>query len=197
MTLVGDIMPFATTIGIPNAIFMVVSSGIFLTFAWGVIAHFRSSRTPTGMRLISIVSLLSIVVVEFQAWQRPLPPLWVGLGLTFHLVSLSLFLMAVRETRKKRLTLAFDDDHPTFLVATGPYRYIRHPFYASYILFWIGCSAALRDPYVATLAIIIFLLYFLAAHREEEKFNSSTLRNLYQGYKQDAGFLWPKLRSRS
>lgn len=184
-------------IAIPNAIFLAVTLGVFLTFAWGVFAHFRSHGTPTGMKVISGVSLLSMVVVGIQAWNGPLQPLWVGLGVAMHLAALALFLMAVRETRIARLTLAFDDDRPTFLVSTGPYRYIRHPFYTSYILFWMGCALTLRDLYVIALTFVIFSLYYAAAYREEAKFNSSVLRDAYQTYRQDAGFLWPKFPSRS
>lgn len=185
------------TVSIPGALFLATSLGVFLTFGWGVVAHFRSRATPAGMRLISLMSVLAIIVVAIQAWMATPKPLWVGVGMAVQLAALVLFLLAVRETRATRLTLAYDDDRPTFLVSTGPYRYIRHPFYTSYILFWMGCTIALRDLYLGVLTTIIFILYYVAAYREEAKFKSSALRDAYEDYRLNAGFLWPKPPGRS
>ena len=185
------------TISITSAAFLATSLGVFLTFGWGVVAHFRSHATPAGMRLISLMSGLAIMVVAIPAWRDAPQPLWLGVGMAIQLTALALFLMAVRETRASRLTLAYDDDRPTFLVSTGPYRYIRHPFYTSYILFWLGCTIALRDLYLGVLTTIIFFLYSIAAYREEAKFKSSALRDAYEDYRLNAGFLWPKPPRRS
>lgn len=184
-------------IGTLNTVFIATSLSVFAAFAWGVAAHFRSTHTPTGMKLISGMSLLTIAVVVFQAWSASLHAASVGVGLVMHLAALTLFLRAVRATRRQRLTLAFDDDRPTFLVATGPYRFVRHPFYTSYIIFWAGCALVLRDPYVFALFVTILILYCISARGEEAKFASSDLRDAYQDYRRHAGFLWPKRMRRS
>lgn len=183
--------------GLTNTAFMTTTLTVFAAFSWGVVGHFRSSGTPPGMKLISFVSLLSVGVVMFRAWSVALPVLWGGIGMALQLVALLLFLLAVRATRRQRLTLAFDDDAPAFLIDTGPYRYIRHPFYTSYMLFWLGCLCALRDLPSLLIVVVTLSLYSLAATREEAKFQSSALRDAYHDYQRGTGFLWPRFKGRS
>ena len=116
-------------------------------------------------------------------------------ALAIFATSLVLFLWAAKTTRSARLKLAFDPEAPGFVVQSGPYHYIRHPFYASYILFWLGCTVATVHP-----LMLIFLAGFgainlIAALREERAFAASPFAEEYLHYRKTAGLLWPKLRA--
>lgn len=75
---------------------------------------------------------------------------------------------------------------------TGPYRYIRHPFYTSYILFWLGCAVATLHPLMILFLLAVSAMNVTAAFREERSFETSPLAGEYVNYRKTAGMLWPK-----
>jgi protein-S-isoprenylcysteine O-methyltransferase Ste14 len=89
---------------------------------------------------------------------------------------------------------AFSDDTPQFLLRHGPYRYVRHPFYASYLLFWVGTAVTTAGwlPWLVPFGML--LLYARAATGEEQKFARSDLAQAYETYRQNTGMFLPRLR---
>jgi protein-S-isoprenylcysteine O-methyltransferase Ste14 len=114
----------------------------FSAFAIGAFSVFdRSGRPGRGLTAIKVGALGAAVVelaAMLQAPRRPLPA-WIAGGLVFAL-SLGLFVWCVSSTRAKPLTVAYSVDVPVHLNSVGPYRRIRHPFYASYLLAYLGGS---------------------------------------------------------
>ena len=90
---------------------------------------------------------------------------------------------------------AFSHDLPQFLVTSGPYSYIRNPFYASYLLAYV--AAAILFPGIATLGVLMMMGILLtkAARYEERKFQSSALADEYKVYKQRTGRFIPETLS--
>jgi protein-S-isoprenylcysteine O-methyltransferase Ste14 len=175
---------------------MVIAAATFGVFVWGVRGHFRSAAMPWGMAALSLASTVALILFEIEAWKTHATMLWIAAGCFLHLGALILFLAAVRATRTQRITLAFDRDAPSFLVARGPYRVIRHPFYASYMIFWLGCVLVTQAASCLIAFLILSAVYVLAAGREETKFAASSLSADYESYRHQAGFLWPRcLRS--
>jgi protein-S-isoprenylcysteine O-methyltransferase Ste14 len=115
-------------------------------------------------------------------------------GLLLFVLSAALFTWTIRATRKTPPTLAFDTDEPSFLLNHGPYRYVRHPFYLSYLLFWTGTAFATPGllPWLAP--VVMLIVYWNAAQREEAKFARSRLSNAYRTYRAKAGMFFPRLR---
>jgi Phospholipid methyltransferase len=89
--------------------------------------------------------------------------------------ALWLFVWTIRATRSTPPTLAFATDAPAILFCHGPYRYVRHPFYLSYILFWIGTAVSAAGPGTWAVPLVMGALYFQGASREERKFARSAL----------------------
>ena len=129
-----------------HAATLVLGSACFLSFVWGALAHFRRpGAIPPWMHAISLLSLFGFlwfvsreINVIASHGNRPL---WAGVAamLSFTL-GLAVFWWAVAATRNRRLTLAFTPDRPAFLHTSGPYAYVRHPFYSVLpnILDWHG-----------------------------------------------------------
>lgn len=176
----------------------VLSMVCFGSFAWAVKSHFRSrGPVPNGMRVISVASLASMVWLLERLLVDHLVSYW-PFAAGMIVVALGLFWWAVRTTDRRRLTLAFDDDRPTFLHRHGPYRWMRHPFYASYILFWLATSLATPDLLPWAVPVCFVAIYVVAASKEESKFETSPLSAEYTRYRSDTGMLlpfswrWPK-----
>jgi protein-S-isoprenylcysteine O-methyltransferase Ste14 len=170
-----------------------------LTFGAFVVAvrkHFVGESIPPGMQIVSILSFLAFVRLIASIWTRELSGVSASFGVLGQLIALGLFVSAIMATRAQRLTLAFSDDKPTFLARSGPYKWIRHPFYASYILFWWSGALVVQSIWCAITAFVLTGIYVIAAMNEERKFKRSDLAADYAAYRVTAGLMWPKFSVR-
>jgi protein-S-isoprenylcysteine O-methyltransferase Ste14 len=163
----------------------------FAAFCWGVKGHFRQTGAmPPGMKLTSALSTTGFV---WFLWH-----LTSGVSESWPIVLLlfagafAVFAWAIRATRKTPPTLAFDTDQPSFLLHQGPYRYVRHPFYLCYLMFWVGTAVAAHGLLAWAAPAIMGALYFHAATREERKFAVSELSTAYAAYRVKAGMFLPR-----
>lgn len=161
-------------------------------YTWSLRAHFASAKVPAGTMLISAVVVLSLVSYLYLQWNVEQPALAQIAGAVLMMASLVLFWAAIFASREARLRLAFDAQKPHGLVAIGPYRYVRHPFYLSYLIFWAGWAFATWHPLGALPLAVIGFIYVAAALGEERKFENSPLAEEYRQYRKRAGFLWAK-----
>ena len=98
---------------------------------------------------------------------------------------------------RNRLTTAFSKDVPQVLIQEGLYKYIRHPFYSVYMTSHFTSALITFHPLVIVNSLLMALIYFYAAHFEEQKFLDSELKSDYRRYKESAGMFlprWPKKR---
>ncbi len=169
----------------------------FAGFSWGVKGHFRSTgKMPPGMRLISLLSLAGFSLFTARLVMQPqgaVPASQTIAALLLFTASLALFGWTIRATRQTPPTLAFDTDQPDFLLKHGPYRYVRHPFYLSYMLFWVGTAAASSALLAWATPMLMLALYQHAASREEQKFAASGLSAAYTAYRRSAGMFLPRV----
>lgn len=170
---------------------------IVAQYTWAGRGHFSSEKMPRGAMLISVVVLITTFLFLYLTWTevQPLPARLVGLAL--QVFSWWLFWQAIGASRSARLRLAFDEAGPRGLVTGGPYNYVRHPFYTSYVIFWIGWTVALWAPVALLPCAILIAIYVTAGLMEERKFESSPMADEYRAYRQRAGFFWPRLRGSS
>lgn len=139
----------------------------FLAFAWAMHGHFHlDGPVPLGMRLIGAVSLATMAVFTWSvctAWRSrlwPVAPILSG-------VSLASFAWAVHATKGARLAVAFAGTKPSALMVSGPFRYVRHPFYTSYLLFWFATCFATASSACWVGPPILLACYVVAARKEE------------------------------
>jgi protein-S-isoprenylcysteine O-methyltransferase Ste14 len=162
-------------------------------FAHAVRHHFVSEKLPPAMKLIVALSYLAIFVYLFALWTG-VAPLWQRVaGLSLQFVAAGIFNWARTTTLANRLTAAFDTDEPTFLMKVGPYRFVRHPFYCSYITFWVGSSLGCNSFFLYVLCVLLIASYVVAALLEEQKFKLSPFAVDYQIYAKKTGFFFPKI----
>lgn len=100
-----------------------------------VSGHFSSATTPRGVRFGIIASSFGVGTFIYLMLRDKHAIGTLVAALAIFVASLALLLWAAKTSRSKRLKLAFDPEAPGTVLRTGPYRYVRHPFYASCILF--------------------------------------------------------------
>lgn len=167
----------------------------FGSFSWAFNSHFRRTEAvPPGMKMISLLSLAGFVA--FLIRLAVYGPAFHGLyGLCCFGISLVIFAWTIKATRHTPPTMAFDTDQPDFLLKHGPYRYVRHPFYLSYMVFWVGTAAATPGVIGWVTPAVMLAVYQHAASREEAKFATSSLAAAYAAYRRSAGMFLPRLSS--
>ena len=169
----------------------------FGSFVWGTIKHFVwEGGGSRGAWVVSMLSWVAFLLFVAGVLIRPNAPTWLVSSLLF-IVAEAIWAWALITTRRGPPTLAFTEDDPTRLYAEGPYRWIRHPFYTSYLSFWAG--AALATLWLPSLVAVLILggIYLAAARHEEGKFGRSGLSGSYRRYAARTGMFLPRLtRSR-
>lgn len=173
---------------------LIAGLAFFAAMTWAVSFHFRSARKPLPFVLLSLASVANIAVFAHVVWRRPQDPWLLASALALFVFAGALFWAAASASRSASLKLLFDKSEPGGLLEAGPYRYIRHPFYASYILFWSGCALATLHWFNIAYAVLLIPLLAWGARTEEQSFAQSQLATAYEQYRQRAGLFWPLLR---
>lgn len=161
---------------------------------WGDLRFFRDPgdvdrKKVTILRYATALTGLSCLLSILVFPSNNVPSL---AGIAFALVSSFLQVAAFRAAGKSALTPAYSRDLPEAFVSDGPFKWVRHPFYTSYLLCYFGASLGSRHflPYACTLIMLVF--YIRAAKIEEEKFSKSSLAGAYAHYRSKTGMFLPK-----
>jgi protein-S-isoprenylcysteine O-methyltransferase Ste14 len=154
--------------------------------------HFKSKQMPAGANLVSVAVLTSLAVFLLLLWTTEAPAFAQIAALVLGALSLWLFFRTIAASREGALHFAFDVDNPVSLVTAGPYRYVRHPFYTSYLIFWMGFALGTWSLWAVPVLLVIAALYTVAAHSEEAKFATTPMAADYAAYRARTGMFWPK-----
>jgi len=115
----------------------------------------------------------------------------VSIGLSLAALAL---VAATRATHRRPLALWRQvDDTPEHLVTDGPYAYVRHPFYSSFLL--TLAASALAVPHWLTLVAFAYGVHRLnaTARIEEDRFLASAFGEQYQAYRRRTGRFVPRV----
>lgn len=167
----------------------------FASFFWAAIRHFEvSGKVPKGMIILSVAVLLCQfgMLVALAVSHAPSNIIY-WLGLAASLGSTALFWRCIQVNKKKPLTGAYMENLPVHLQVSGPYKYIRHPFYTAYMLSYFGGALACQFLWSGILVAIPLVIYTHASLYEEAKFMESGLGSRYLAYKAKAGRFWPRM----
>lgn len=156
----------------------------FISFVWATRSHFVDTQElPLRMFLLFILTPTGTFGTLLTYYKQASFHGFPRLGLMLYAMSLVLFWWAIVTTHAKReLSIAFSSDLPCSLIETGPYRWVRHPFYASYLLFWLAGFVITGAWWLAVILIVMMCLYCQAAATEENKFARSALAKEYAAY---------------
>lgn len=151
-----------------------ISSSIFF---------FKKSNTKNfNILIIKVVGSSLMLFNLYQTYIIDSFEVIAWLGSLCLLISCITFYWAIYENRKTPLNFAFTDLEKVRLVKTGPYRLVRHPFYSSYIIAWIGAFLLSFSIISFLLSTILILMYFKSSYAEEQGFLDGPLREEYRKY---------------
>ena len=154
---------------------------------WSGRGHFQSDKMPRGSVLVTSITYLYLV------WAVQQPVLASLVGFVLECAGIAMFLVTIRASRQGRLRMAFDEGNPRGLVTEGPYQYVRHPFYVSYIIYFGGFAIATWSWISLLPLAILLVIYVLAARMEEGKFANTPMSAEYEAYRRRTGFFFPKI----
>ena len=104
----------------------------------------------------------------------------------------ALFTWAAKSVRGKAFSLAYCSGAPRVVVSSGPYRWVRHPFYLSYTLAWIAGVVATADIWLLFTVAIMLGFYVGAAFDEERRMLRGPAAAQYRAYRRHVGLLLPR-----
>ena len=171
----------------------IVSVAVVGFYAWSLRGHFSSPEMPDGTKIISAAVITTTLFFLFLIWFRAQSVELRIAGLAIQVASATLFWWAISASRNAQLRYAFDPEGPRGLVTTGPYRYLRHPFYTSYVIFWSGWALATGSIWAIVPVVAFVVIYLTAAKDEERKFANSPMAADYDAYRRRTGLLFPRL----
>ena len=132
---------------------------------------------------------LSLLMLVFFAWMVLMPldavrfrwshlPLWIQwAGALFLLVSFYIFYLTFRENSYLSPAVRIQKERGQTVISTGPYKYVRHPLYAGFILFALGTALLLGSGYGLFGALLLIVMIAWRAVQEEQ-----VLRDELAGY---------------
>ncbi|MDE2403624.1 MAG: isoprenylcysteine carboxylmethyltransferase family protein [Sphingomonadales bacterium] len=164
----------------------------FLLFASAGFWHFGGAW-KSGTKLVSVVSLLGFGSVLYGVWTQDALSPWPILGVALQALSLFLFGWAVGTSGRKNLGLALNDNASRKLITDGPYALVRHPFYTSYIVFWIGGVAVASSIFTTASALALIALYFFTSRREDNAL-AGLFQDEFPAWYAATGAFFPKWR---
>jgi protein-S-isoprenylcysteine O-methyltransferase Ste14 len=154
----------------------------------------RPAGSTTGMQITKICGLsFSVLHFVLIVSEREIQPAQALVATILYVASLILFWWAVYTNRAKPLSAVFSPDLPRHFVSHGPYAWVRHPFYTSYLLTWLAGVAATGHLWLLSTVLVMVTIYWRAALLEEKKFFQTALASLYVAYKSRTGLFAPSL----
>lgn len=151
-------------------------------------------KLPPKMRCVGVLGMIAAGVHLYGlAIASPHSSLRMGIAIALYIAGITLFGWAYRVTRMSRLPVAFSDQKVGAVIATGPYAWVRHPFYVSYSLTWIAGVVATSRIDAAIAAGVMIACYMTMAISEERQLRASH-RDEYAAYSSQVGMIAPRLR---
>jgi protein-S-isoprenylcysteine O-methyltransferase Ste14 len=148
-----------------------------------------------SIRLLGVMGmtgLLAFVIDPHRmAWSSvplPVPLRWAGVGLA--VVAAALLIWTFRNLGKNLTdTVVTRKDHT--LVTTGPYRWVRHPFYVSFALAVLANSLVTANWFLFVTGSVVFVLLVVRTRKEEEKL-IERFGDDYREYMKRTGRFFPR-----
>ncbi len=137
-------------------------------------------------------SLIYGVNPNLMKWSALALPFWLrGLGFLIGLIALLVFVWVLQSLgRNFSTTLTIQKDQT--LVSQGPYRWVRHPMYTSFVLLWIGFFCLSANWFIGLTGIFGFVWAIVVRTPKEEQMMIERFGDEYIAYMKLTGRYLPR-----
>lgn len=176
-------------------IILLIQIVFFAGVIWSNLFFFKKSSVPNfyiytikivGTVLIVDNLYLSFTDLDYSVWQS-------GLSLALLITANVLLFWSIYVNFYNPLHFAFTHLEKNYFKKLGPYKFIRHPIYASYTYSWMAGIVLHKSWFLTALTTLMVSLYYKASMAEEQSLLSGPLKAQYIRYKEKTGLYWPKL----
>ena len=192
-------------------VFRLAMIGICLAFMpVGLYHRIRSytgekiDRWQEGMVILFGLRLTALAVVaagiawminpQWMAWSSLPLPAWLRyVGVMVAICGGCLWVWAVHSLGKNLTDTVITREEHT-LVMTGPYRWIRHPFYTACAIGLVGGSLVMANWFIPLAAGLVWFAFLVPRTRIEEKNLVARFGNRYRDYMERTGRYLPRFR---
>jgi protein-S-isoprenylcysteine O-methyltransferase Ste14 len=192
---------------VPHAGAIIVFSALFLP-----VGLYHRIRADTGEKidrwqegLIVLFGLRITAAATFAFWLAwlinpawlawshvPIPPAARWLGVALAMIGGLSWTWALHHLGKN-LTDTVITRRQHYLVTTGPYRFVRHPFYSSVVMVLLGNSLATANGLIIVLCAVLWFGFLLPRTRIEEQNLMNRFGDEYRNYMGRVGRFIPRL----
>jgi len=178
---------------LPTPLSLALTLLLVAPFQWFTVAAAKTFLIPkfsdSGATLGGIAFVLATGVLLWKGLIAGLDLTLATYGAALSVLSLVLYEWARKTVTGLRFSVALAGDVPEAVCESGPYRYIRHPFYLSYLIASLGMLIA-TTHLVAVAAFLFNMILFIYMARDDERtLEASALGEQYRAYEQRVGFL--------
>ena len=165
----------------------------FLYFVTAGVNIFTVPKLRDNGAMLGQLSFISgMFCVLFMGLFRGLQlPLALG-GCILALCSVMLYEWTRRTVLDRNFYIGLAGEVPGTLCDQGPYRHVRHPFYLSYLLAFLGVAIAFPSPIVALVCLLNMGLFVYIAYDDERVLLGSALGVDYRAYRGSVGMFVPR-----
>ncbi len=120
--------------------------------------------------LLSVVALVWVCIIPLDVvrfhWSHL--PIWFQMvGVVILLGAYAMMYLAFRENAYLTPTVRIQKEREHEVVSSGPYRYVRHPMYTGFHLFFVGMPLLLGSAFGLVLSLVLIGVLFRRAVMEE------------------------------
>lgn len=180
-----------------------LASHIFVTFVLALmIVHFLGAGAKTfrynpstdegGQQAEVVFTVVLVLVVALGVYYR--------IRLINGIVAFVLAVLAVvlyesarRAVHGLGLSVIKSESVAESVMTTGPYAYVRHPFYTSYLVGSVAVLVAFPGVFAAVSLILNIAFFAFAARGEEKNLMESALAPAYAEYRNRTGMFFPRI----
>jgi protein-S-isoprenylcysteine O-methyltransferase Ste14 len=157
----------------------------------GVLILFGLRLTAAVMFAVWLSWLINPAWLEWARLPIPAPVRWASMTVAF---GGGLIWVWALHHLGKNLTDTVVTRRQHSLVTSGPYQWVRHPFYVGLVLMIFGVSVATANWLIIGLAALMWFGFLLPRTRIEERNLVERFGDDYRKYARRVGRFWPRFR---